>query len=69
MEKNPNTLRFTKEAIRTVKGMSHDQAQQFLFTKLQALQGIDAEAHKKGMTKFLDEKTYRPGMESYQRSK
>jgi feruloyl-CoA hydratase/lyase len=67
MAKNPNTLRFTKEAIRTVKGMSHDQAQQFLATKLQALQGLDKEAHTKGMSKFLDEKSYRPGMESYQR--
>jgi trans-feruloyl-CoA hydratase/vanillin synthase len=65
MEKNPNTLRFTKEAIRTVKGMAHDQAHQYLATKLQALQGLDKDAHKKGIAQFLDEKSYRPGMESY----
>jgi len=65
MTKNPNTLRATKEAIRTVKGMTHDQAMQFLATKLQALQGIDKEAHKKGIAQFLDDKSYRPGMETY----
>ena len=57
MEKNPNALRFTKEAVRAVKGMSHDQAQQYLYTKLQALQGLDKDAHKKGIAQFLDEKS------------
>jgi feruloyl-CoA hydratase/lyase len=65
MEKNPNALRFTKEAVRTVKGMSHDQAQQFLFTKLQALQGLDKDAHTQGISKFLDEKSYKPGVSAY----
>src|SRR5215475_1568202 len=65
MDKNPNALRFTKEAIRAVKGMTHDQAYQYLAAKLQALQGLDKEAHKNGIAQFLDEKSYRPGMESY----
>lgn len=65
MEKNPNSLRFTKEAVRHVKGMTHDQAYHYLSTKLQALQGIDKEAHRKGINQFLDEKSYKPGTGSY----
>jgi trans-feruloyl-CoA hydratase/vanillin synthase len=65
MDKNPTTLRATKEAVRAVRGMTHDQAYQYLAAKLQALQGMDKEAHRKGIAQFLDDKSYRPGMGSY----
>jgi trans-feruloyl-CoA hydratase/vanillin synthase len=66
MEKNPATLRATKEAVRHVKGMSHDQAQQYLAVKLTALVAQDKTGGmQKGMAKFLDEKSYRPGFEAY----
>lgn len=65
MDKNPNTLRYTKEAIRAVKGMTHDQAYQYLGAKLQALQGLDKDAAKQGIAQFLDEKSYKPGTGAY----
>jgi len=65
MEKNPNALRATKEAVRAVRGMTHDQAYQYLASKLQALQGMDKTAHQRGIAQFLDDKSYRPGMGSY----
>ncbi len=65
MQKNANTLRYTKEAVRAVKGMTHDQAQQFLVTKLQALQALEKDGDKKGMAQFLDEKSYKPGFKAY----
>jgi trans-feruloyl-CoA hydratase/vanillin synthase len=68
MEKNPIALRFTKEAIRSVKSMTHDQAQDYLTAKLQALQHMDKEkGTEKGMSQFLDDKSYRPGLGAYRR--
>ena len=68
MEKNPNALRFTKEAIRAVRSMSHDQAYQYLASKLQALQSVDKErGAERGIAQFLDDKSYRPGFAAYKR--
>ena len=65
LEKSPTALRFTKEAIRTVRNMTHDQAHQYLTSKLQALQSIDKGGPEKGISQFLDDKSYRPGFETY----
>jgi trans-feruloyl-CoA hydratase/vanillin synthase len=68
MEKNPTTLRYTKEAVRHVRGMSHDQAYNFLGAKLLALQQVDKEkGMQKGLNEFLDTKTYKPGFGEFKR--
>jgi trans-feruloyl-CoA hydratase/vanillin synthase len=68
MEKNPHALRATKEAIRAVRSMSHDQAYQYLASKLQALQAVDKDrGAERGISQFLDEKSYRPGFAAYKR--
>jgi trans-feruloyl-CoA hydratase/vanillin synthase len=65
MEKSANALRCTKEAIRAVRAMNHDQAYQYLASKLQALQSVDKEGPAKGIAQFIDDKSYRPGFGSY----
>jgi trans-feruloyl-CoA hydratase/vanillin synthase len=65
MEKSPIALRCTKEAIRAVRNMTHDQAFQYLSSKLQALQSVDKEGPTKGIAQFIDDKSYRPGFGSY----
>ena len=65
MEKSANALRCTKEAIRAVRDMNHDQAYQYLASKLQALQSVDKEGPAKGIAQFIDDKSYRPGFGSY----
>ena len=70
MKKNPMALRYTKEAIRAVKNMSVDQAAEYLNAKSHALKWADPEkGREKGMSQFLDDKTYRPGLGEYNRKK
>jgi trans-feruloyl-CoA hydratase/vanillin synthase len=70
MRKGPAVVRATKQAVRAVRHMSVDQAEDFLMSKFQALDSIDKERSKhKGMKQFLDDKTYRPGLGEFDRSK
>ena len=64
-KKNPAALRATKEAVRHVRGMNHDQAYQYLAAKLSELNLKDKDkGMQKGLSQFLDDKSYRPGFES-----
>jgi trans-feruloyl-CoA hydratase/vanillin synthase len=68
MEKNPTVLAFTKQAVRAVKTMDTQLAYEYLMTKVQALRFMDKErTRERGMTEFLDKKTYRPGFQAVER--
>jgi feruloyl-CoA hydratase/lyase len=68
MEKNPTALRYTKEAIRAVRGMDVAQAADYLRAKSDALKFVDtARGREEAMRQFLDDKSYRPGFASYKR--
>jgi trans-feruloyl-CoA hydratase/vanillin synthase len=68
MNLNPNVLRFTKEAVRSVANMTAEQARDYLGAKQDSLARNDKEiADKRGMKQFLDEKSYRPGLGPYPR--
>ena len=68
MEKNPAAVRFTKEAIRAVRGLPAHEALEYLRAKGDALKHVDDEnGREQGMSQFLDEKSYRPGLGPYQR--
>jgi trans-feruloyl-CoA hydratase/vanillin synthase len=45
--------------------MTHDQAHQYLASKLQALQAVDKGGAEKGIAQFIDDKSYRPGFGTY----
>ena len=61
-------VRFTKEAVRSVRHMSANEARDYLGAKQDSLHRADKEiADKVGMKEFLDEKSYRPGLGPYQR--
>ncbi len=63
MEKNPTVLAYTKQAVRAVRTMDTENAYEYLRAKVQALQFMDREGtRERGMTEFLDKKTYRPGL-------
>lgn len=67
-KKNPQTLRTIKESLRLVRGMSVDQAADYLLAKEREMRFLDTErGREQAMTQFLDEKTYRPGYGAYQR--
>jgi trans-feruloyl-CoA hydratase/vanillin synthase len=68
MDKNPLAVRYTKEAIRTVRTMSEVDARDYLAAKSAQLILRDKEGGRmQGMSQFLDEKSFRPGLGSYQR--
>ncbi|MPS26887.1 p-hydroxycinnamoyl CoA hydratase/lyase [Pigmentiphaga sp.] len=67
--KNPQTLRTIKESLRLVRGMSVDQAADYLLAKEREMRFMDTEGgREQAMTQFLDDKTYRPGFGEYRRA-
>ena len=68
MEKSPDVLAFTKQAIKAVQGMDMNMAYEYLSAKQGALRATDKEAtRQKGMSEFLDKKSYRPGLGAVRR--
>jgi feruloyl-CoA hydratase/lyase len=67
---SPAAVRYTKEAVRAVKSMDEPQAADYLKAKSTALVASDKERSRThGMKQFLDDKTYRPGFETFKREK
>jgi trans-feruloyl-CoA hydratase/vanillin synthase len=68
LEKNPATLRAAKHACKRVRDLSWDDAEDYLFAKIDQMRFLDREKGRdKGLTQFLDEKSYRPGLGGYRR--
>lgn len=69
LEKNPVALKATKDALRRVREMTYDNAEDYLVRAQEAANSFDNEGRKEGMRQFLDEKSYRPGLGAYDLSK
>ncbi|RMH52746.1 MAG: p-hydroxycinnamoyl CoA hydratase/lyase [Alphaproteobacteria bacterium] len=68
MEKNPHVLRAAKTAYHHVRQMSWEQAFDYLLAKSDQTKYRDPErGDQEGMRQFLDEKSYRPGLQAYRR--
>jgi feruloyl-CoA hydratase/lyase len=68
--KNPNTLRACKQAVRAVQGMPYELSADYLAAKSAQLEFYDDEkGRNEGLTQFLDEKSYRPGLGAMKRKK
>jgi Enoyl-CoA hydratase/isomerase len=66
--KNPATLRSCKEAFKTSLQMSWEEAQDYLYAKLEQMQFRDkARGRERGLQQFLDDKTYKPGLGGFDR--
>ena len=66
--KNPTILRGTKQAVRMVQQMTWDVSNEYLTAKSSEALFLDPErGRSQGLTQFLDEKSYRPGMSGYKR--
>tara|TARA_R110002020_G_scaffold57090_14_gene157378 strand:- start:716 stop:1573 length:858 start_codon:yes stop_codon:yes gene_type:complete len=67
-EKNPTVLRSAKTAYHHVRSMNWDTANEYLMAKHAQTSASDPErGSEKGMSQFLDEKSYRPGLGAYRR--
>jgi trans-feruloyl-CoA hydratase/vanillin synthase len=67
-DKNPVVLRAAKLGYRNCADMSWDQAEDYLYAKLEQSQFLDKErGREQGLEQFLDEKSFRPGLGGYSR--
>jgi trans-feruloyl-CoA hydratase/vanillin synthase len=69
LEKNPVALKATKDAVRRVGDMSYDNAEDYLIRAQEAANSYDNDGRKEGIKQFLDDKTYKPGLGAYDKSK
>jgi feruloyl-CoA hydratase/lyase len=69
LDKNPVALRAAKLGFKHAQTMSWDTAEDYLYAKLEQSQFLDKErGREQGLTQFLDEKSIRPGLQTYHRS-
>lgn len=67
--KSPAAVRYTKEVVRAVRGLSKDQALDYLNSKSDALKSMDREnGREKAMKMFLDDKVFKPGLGEFKRN-
>ena len=69
LQKNPVALKATKDAVRRVMEMTYDNAEDYLIRAQEAANSFDNEGRKEGIKQFIDDKTYKPGLGAYDKSK
>jgi trans-feruloyl-CoA hydratase/vanillin synthase len=69
LEKNPVALKATKDAIRRVREMTYDNAEDYLVRAQEAANSYDNEGRKEGIKQFIDDKTFKPGLGAYDKSR
>jgi trans-feruloyl-CoA hydratase/vanillin synthase len=66
--KNPIVLRSAKTALKFAQDMPWEMADDYLMAKQREAQFLDPTGGRsKGLKQFLDDKTFRPGLEAYRR--
>ena len=70
LTKNWDTLKATKDAMRRVREMTYDAAEDYLIRAQEALNWHDkSDGRHRGMGQFLDDKSYKPGLGEYDKAK
>jgi trans-feruloyl-CoA hydratase/vanillin synthase len=69
LEKNPVALKATKDAVRRVSEMTFDNAEDYLIRAQEAANSFDNEGRKEGIKQFIEDKTFKPGLGAYDKSK
>jgi feruloyl-CoA hydratase/lyase len=69
LQKNPVALKAAKDAIRRVGEMTYDNAEDYLVRAQEAANYFDNDGRKEGIRQFIDEKSYKPGLGAYDKSK
>jgi trans-feruloyl-CoA hydratase/vanillin synthase len=68
LAKNPQVYKSVKEVMHHLRGMDVEQATDYLKAKEMEMRFLDREqGRREGMKQFLDDKAYRPGLETYKR--
>lgn len=69
LKKNPVALKATKDALRRVSEMTYDNAEDYLIRAQEAANFFDNDGRKEGIKQFIDDKTYKPGLGAYDKSR
>jgi trans-feruloyl-CoA hydratase/vanillin synthase len=68
LEKNPQTLKAAKDAVKRVAEMTYDASEDYLVVRQESLNFLDkSEGRKQGIKQFIDDKTFRPGLGAYKK--
>lgn len=68
LEKNPVVLRYAKNGFKRCRELTWDQNEDYLYAKLdQCLMRDPENGRAEGMRQFLDEKSIKPGLQTYKR--
>jgi feruloyl-CoA hydratase/lyase len=68
LSKNPDAVHAAKVGFRLCRNMSWDDAEDYLYAKLEQSQFLDGEGGRaEGLKQFLDQKRIRPGLDTYVR--
>jgi len=65
LAKNPTALRATKWAVRRVGEMTFDNSMDYLVRTQEAANFYDSEGRKEATKQFIDDKTFKPGLGTY----
>lgn len=69
LKKNRVALKATKDAVRRVREMTYENAEDYLIRAQEAADSFDSEGRKEATRQFLDEKTFKPGLGAYDTSR
>ena len=64
--KNPVAMKAAKDAVRRVSEMTYDNAEDYLVRAQEAANSFDNDGRKEGIRQFIDDKSYKPGLGSYE---
>jgi trans-feruloyl-CoA hydratase/vanillin synthase len=68
LEKNPAVLRYAKHGFKRCRELNWEQNEDYLYAKVDQSNGRDPEQGRaKGLKQFLDDKTIKPGLQTYKR--
>jgi feruloyl-CoA hydratase/lyase len=69
LKKNAIALKATKDAIRRVREMTYDNAEDYLIRAQEAANFFDNSGRQQGIRQFIDDKDYKPGLGAYDKSR
>ncbi len=67
LSKNAVALKAAKDAIRRVREMTYDNAEDYLVRAQEAANSFDDGGRREGIRQFIDEKSYKPGLGPYRK--
>jgi trans-feruloyl-CoA hydratase/vanillin synthase len=69
LEKNPVVLRYAKQGFKRARELTWEQGEDYLYAKIDQCSYRDPEkGRKEGLKQFLDDKTIKPGLQTYKRN-